>query len=75
MPAKRGRVNRQIQGVRARMRPDCPRREYGHRFLAAADRMAVDLTDIRTVRFDFDQQPAGALLIADIAFADAVDPQ
>jgi hypothetical protein len=36
--------------------------------------MAVDLTDIRTVRFDFDQEPAGALLIADIAFADAVHP-
>jgi hypothetical protein len=37
--------------------------------------MAVDLTDIRTVRFDCDQEPAGALLIADVAFADAVDPQ
>jgi hypothetical protein len=43
-------------------------------FRAATGRMAVALTDIRTVRFDFDQQPAGVLLIADIAFADAVDP-
>jgi hypothetical protein len=34
----------------------------------------VELTDIRTVRFDFDQHPTGALLIADIAFADAVSP-
>jgi hypothetical protein len=31
--------------------------------------MEVDFTDIRTVRFDFDQRPSGALLIADIAFA------
>jgi hypothetical protein len=44
-------------------------------FRDATGRMAVNLTDIRTVRFDFDHEPAGALLIADIAFADAVDPQ
>ncbi len=30
----------------------------------------IDLTDVRSVRFNFDQQPAGALLISDIAFAD-----
>jgi hypothetical protein len=33
--------------------------------------MNVDLTDIRVVRFDFDQQPTGSLLITDVAFADA----
>lgn len=30
----------------------------------------VDLTDIRSIRFNFDQQATGALLISDIAFAD-----
>jgi hypothetical protein len=33
MPAKRGRGDWRIQGVRARMRQDCPRREYAPRSL------------------------------------------
>ena len=43
-------------------------------FRAATEQMEVDLTDIRTVRFDFDQRPSGALLIADIAFASEFSP-
>ncbi len=30
----------------------------------------IDLTDIQSVRFNFDQQATGALLVSDIAFAD-----
>jgi hypothetical protein len=43
-------------------------------FRVAPGQMEVDLTDIRTVRFDFDQRPSGALLIADIAFAIEFSP-
>ena len=31
----------------------------------------VNLSDIRSVRFKFDQNPSGALLISDVAFASA----
>jgi len=30
----------------------------------------VDLTNIQSVRFDFNSQPTGALLMSDIQFAD-----
>jgi hypothetical protein len=34
----------------------------------------IDLTDVRTVRFDFDEEPMGALLVTDLAFTNLVPP-
>jgi hypothetical protein len=34
----------------------------------------IDPTDVRTVRFDFDEEPAGALLVTDLAFTNLLPP-
>jgi hypothetical protein len=51
-------------------------RRLGERQHAAGHRQSfsgIQLSDVRSIRFEFDETPEGAVLIADLALSDALD--